>query len=371
MSTVPSFLEKTPTPRHIQRLYHGRNILVWEGKVKVAAVEGWVNNPRIELSRRERKNQVGNRELTQEEVFDLMKNDSDVKLKELRDDILTNGLREPIVLTFTGKLLDGNRRFFSVKYALETLKSNDPRREVLDKIDAFVLDEECTEEDERKVLVEENFAPSLKLEWPDYVKATYVKKDFEDGLSKDDIALKYRWPKNKVRETIRIWEIIDEFLSFAQASPDPEDEFGGGMGLSEIQSEGIAAKNYQFFNEAQKSFFDELKSDYAFKTYFFKWIRENKFSSFPEVRIAYRAWCNDEARKTLLRPDPGAAKDAKAIIDYETRVVRGVDEATARIDSFIKFLRELKADEIASMSDKTKETLQEALKLIIDMANVK
>lgn len=119
MTAKPSlFLDKPHEPHIKQRLYNGRKLIVWEGKVKISSVKGWVDNPRIELAKKKLVQKVGNRQLTQEEIIDLMKNDPDVRLKDLRDDIVKNGLREPLTLSFDGKLLDGNRRFFAIKYAL-------------------------------------------------------------------------------------------------------------------------------------------------------------------------------------------------------------------------------------------------------------
>lgn len=364
----PVFVEKMPIPRVIQRLYHVRKMQVWEGCVKIGAINGWVDNPRIELARKQRQVQVGNRALTQDEVFDLMKNTPECKLKELRDDIQKNGLREPVVLTYKGKILDGNRRFFAVKYALEGMPLSDPNRAEFEKVPAYILMEDATDEDERHVLVQENFAASLKLEWPDYVKARHVKADADDGLRPEDIASKYGWQKSKVRETLRIWEIIDEFLSYATTDPDPSDENNGGLGLPENDAERLAAERYQFFNEAQKSFFDELKTDFEFKTQFFRWIKEGKFSSFPEVRIAYKAWKHVEARPILMGPEPTAAKDAKAVIDYNARIVRGGEEIGARIESFVTFLKGLKANQIAALPEQNVLHLRDALELLESLA---
>ena len=364
----PKFLDKVPQPRIIQRLYHARKLQVWEGHLKIDSIFGWPDNPRIDLVMKQFRARVGNRDLSQEEVYDLMKNTPEVKLKELRDDILKNGLREPLVVSFAGRLLDGNRRYFAVKYALEGMALSDPRRVEVERVPVFVLMEDASDIDERHVLVEENFAASLKIEWPDYVKAKHVKNDADAGMRPEDIAAKYSWNKSKVRETLRIWEVVDEFLALATSDPDPEDEAGGGFGLSENEAEMIAAENYQFFNEAQKSFFDQLKIDVEFKIQFFRWIKDGKFGSFPEVRIAYKAWNHPEARPILMGPEPTSAKDAKAVLDYNARIVKGGEEVANRIDSFVSFLHGLKAGQIASLPPKSIEQLGEALSLLERLA---
>jgi hypothetical protein len=369
MTAHPRFiLDRPHAPQIKQRLYNGRKLIVWEGKVNISSIRGWVDNPRIELAKKKIIQRIGNRPLTQEEIFDLMKNDPDVKLRDLRDDLLKNGLREPLTLSFDGKLLDGNRRFFAIKYALESMQGTDPNRQDLETIDAFVLSEDASKEDEQNVLVEENFSASLKLEWPDYVKATrIVDAHLEDDLNIDEIARKFSWSKAKIRETLKINEIIQDFMAYSTSPKDPEDENGGGLDLSENDAETIAAKNYQYFNEAQKSFFDALKTDFDFKIQFFKWINEGKFSSFPEVRIAYGAWKNPEAKAALMQPDPTAAKSAKSILDYNTRILKSSEETIGRIDNFVKFLNEMSAREIEALPQASVDRLEVALGLVIKM----
>lgn len=156
-NTIPSFIDSPDKATTKQRLYNGRKLMIYDCKVRISNIKGWIDNPRIELAKKAMQSEIGDRDLTQDEVFDIMKSTPDVKLKELRDDILKNGLREPLTLSYTGKLLDGNRRFFAVKYALETLDKTDPNRQDLELVPAYVLLDSATKEDENNVLVEENF----------------------------------------------------------------------------------------------------------------------------------------------------------------------------------------------------------------------
>ena len=365
---APSFLAENPNPIIKQRLYNGQKLMVWEGKVKISVINGWVENPRIELAKKRLTSRIGNRQLTQDEVFDLMKNNQDVKLNDLRDDIIKNGLREPLTLSFTGKLLDGNRRFFAIKYALEGMPSSCPNRQDLEIIDAYVLMEDASEEDEQNVLVEENFSASLKIEWPDYVKALKIVEANEKGLSYTEITAKFSWGSQKIKDTLKIHEITSEFITYATAKKDLDDENGGGLGLSEQEAEGIVAKHYQFFNEAKKSFFNDLKTNLDFKIQFFKWIYEEKFSSFPEVRIAFQAWNHPEAKAALLESGPTAAKSAKAILDYNSRVIQNTDEAVGRIDTFVKFLHDMTAEQIKLIPSATRKKLAQGLETVIKMS---
>ena len=111
-----------------------------------------------------------------------------------------------------------------------------------------------------------------------------------------------------------------------------------------------------------------MKTDIDFKIQFFKWIRESKFASFPEVRVAYKAWQHPEAKAALLQPDPAAAKSAKAILDYNSRVVKSGEEAVGRIDTFVKFIKEMTASDIKLMPESSRKNLQEALELVIKLS---
>ena len=368
--TPPPFMindGKNEIPTLIQRLYAGRKLQVWFGRARVSAIHGWADNPRITLVKKRLKQSFGDRDLTQDELFDVMKKEDEFKLSVLRDDIMKNGLRDPITLAFSGKLLDGNRRFYALKYVLQTLPPADPNRVDFESVLVYVLNDSATPEEEKHVLVEENFSPSLKLEWPDYIKAQNILEEFVAGKNEAEIAAKYNWTRRKVQETKRIGEIIHEFETLSMDPPNAEDEYGGGFGLSEIETQAMAAKNYQFFNEAQKSFFKELNSDLDFKMQFFKWIKEDKFKSFPEVRIAYKAWKDPEARAIIVKSDPNAAKDAKTNLEYNEKIIQGADEAAGRIETFVKFLKQLKVERVAALPKKTVTDLEDALKLVSGM----
>lgn len=97
-------------------------------------------------------------------------------------------------------------------------------------------------------------------------------------------------------------------------------------------------------------------------------MTQEKFSSFPEVRIAYKAWKDPEVKAIISGNDPDAAKDAKSTLDYNSRVVRSGEEAAGRIDAFIKFLKGMKAGEIKSLPTTARENLKEALNLIEKMS---
>ena len=87
----PEFIDKSQIePRNRLRRYNGRPTRVWECKVRIDRIRGWENNPRIDVIKRSYLDKNGCVALDDDEIFELMKDDRDCRLKELRDDILKN-----------------------------------------------------------------------------------------------------------------------------------------------------------------------------------------------------------------------------------------------------------------------------------------
>lgn len=366
---VPSFLEQKPEPFMVPRMYHGETIQMWRGQVAISAIKGWVDNPRIEVEIKKLRGEIGaGQDISQEMVYEIMKTDRDVKLKDLRDDILKNGLRENLVLAFDGKLIDGNRRFFAIKYALEN--ANNETRARLERVGAFVLTKDAREDQEQKILVEENFAPSLKMDWPNYVKARHIGEARDNGLKPQEIAEKFGWETSRVRETLRILDVIEQFSVFARGSADPEEP-GGGLDLSEQEVEDFVTdkKHYQLFNEAQKSLRTQLigGADPDFQASFYRWLYEGKYASFQEVRVAYQAWEDPQAKHEMESGGKDAGRAAKAIVDYKKRVVKDDKDAEHMINNFLKFLEKLTAGQMSRISREIQDKLQKSLEMVIKM----
>jgi hypothetical protein len=346
----------------VQRKFHGRQLLVWVGEALVADISGWVSNPRLDLELKRFKNKFAGREPDQEEILTIMAVTPEFELKKLAEDIRKNGVQKPVILNFEGKLLDGNRRYFAVRYLIANTKETDPKLQEYIKIPVIVLDENCSEDDENHVLVQENFYTDLRKPWPHFVLASYVYDALENGESAKAVSQRYEWSVAKVNDTKKIMGLINEFISFA--SSDTPD----GLGLEALDAERIAADNYQFFNEAQKSFYTQLLSDVDFKVQFFRWIYEKKFSSFAQVRVAYSAWEDDDLRKILKSSDPEAAERVAAAVAFK-KVSKTTDvQISTKISQFSGFLNNIKASEIAQLTESDVRELKEILAKVASMA---
>lgn len=363
-SNFPSILETNPKPLSTLKSFHGRKIQIWDGVAKISKISGWVGNPRLDLELKRFRDSNAGRSPSDDEILNIMTSVKEFDIKTLADDIRDNGVRQPVIVSNDGRLLDGNRRYFASRYLISKTPENDPNLSDYQKIPVWVL-QRPNQDDEHRILVQENFYSSLKVEWGDYVKATYVYNDLNDGLSVIALKQKYGWPSAKVNETKKIMGLIDEFKNFATT-----DEGEDGLGLEELEAERIAAEKYQFFNEAQKSFYGALEKDYEFKMQFFRWLCKGTFASFQEVRIAHEAWSNDRAKKELMSGDTGSAKKAKAILDYRRLMHDRTEKAEDNIEDFIKFLEGLTAHQITSLPADSIEKLEGCLRRVTEMAKV-
>ena len=370
----PSFLSN---PVHIRRLYHGLLVDMWEGEVQLTDIEGWAKNPRISQEMQEWENRFDG-PITQKQLYQRMQEIEDVDLKRLSKDISKNGLREPIVLTFDKRLLDGNRRFFASKMAYEQTDDATKKRG-LETIRAFVLTKNAPEKEERHILVEENFSPSLKREWPDYVKARYIVEAFESHQNESDksnaeiiksVAKEFGWDNRKVQDTLRTWEMINEFIKYAVTESVPESD-QEGLGKEDLEAEKVASDSYQYFNEAQKSFRNPLLENSVFAALFYDLIDQGDFfKSFVDVRFAYKGYLDEDCRAIMESKRPGGGRDVRLHIQMAERQAKKIKGVQPTIEDFIDFLNKLSTAEKKAISNDTLGRLQEALSLVEGMINV-
>ena len=357
----PEIMLPAPSPRLEQISVANLLIPIWNGKVKVDSIKGWTDNPRIRVLVAQFRNNMG-RDPDQDDIYELMKKDEDSKLKLLRDDIMSNGVRHPVWLSKDGKLLDGNRRYFAVRYARESLTEADHRWAALQSVPAYVLTEDSDEIAEHRVVVQMNFSDDLKQPWPDLVKAMMVFEDYQKGLSLDALKAKYDWSAQKVQRAIRTYGIIEEFRAFATEEFNPEAPLAGGLGKSENEANDIANKHYQKFNEAQQSFRQGLDEDFDFKRVFFRLLAGNKFQSWAEVRTAYDAYKDPSIRPVLLSEDPEAADKARLLVESKKKGVTLVATKEQRLREFVDFLNTLKIEEIRKLPASSFKELESALR---------
>ena len=209
-------------PRYEVRYFHRRRIEVWNGYVRTKDVAGWVENVRIDLFVDKWKRDHGSLP-TNEDILQWMQNDpnDEFDLTTLAKSILKNGVRQKIVITADGVLLDGNRRYFASLMTLkEAEKEND--KETLTMVNclpAYVLSPLCGKEDLDAVLVEENFVDDCRKPWPNYIKASRVYVKYrelrEDKVAKSEavaqLSDQFGISKPQVERFLKMMDYIQEF----------------------------------------------------------------------------------------------------------------------------------------------------------------
>ena len=104
-----------------------------------------------------------------DEMLELMLNfdDGSFAIQDLGEDVKRNGVREPITVTWDGTLIDGNRRKFAVMWALSDRGgATNEQHQLLTRVPMFVLPENAPDIQKQSIIIQENYAESLKKEWP-------------------------------------------------------------------------------------------------------------------------------------------------------------------------------------------------------------
>lgn len=346
---VPGILNKKPNPTPEVRIFHKTPILGWAGHVDIGKIQGWAANRRIDLFRRRCEDQYG-RLPTDEEIYNFMVSDQqNFHIRELARSVSYNGVRVSIILASDGTLLDGNRRYVSVKYAI----ANNPNvRDDLSNIPAWVMSEDVSEDQKQKVLVECNFLSDWKIDWPNYIKSSTVyEAHVDEGLNYDELTERFGLKKTEIRKMIRVMELIYEYINFN----DNDDA-----------AFNTAYEHYPYFEEAHNKFRSKLDSDVDFKDQFFAWMNEDKFRSIQQVRRLGEIRDDEEAWATIRSDHPDA-------VDKAIHIVQGKSfpdniEGEKKIKKIIKQLEALTEEEIASIGSATLGDLRINLKLVIAMA---
>lgn len=214
----PDWIEGSPKPYLEEHRFHDRQIHVWVGEVDIEKIEGWQGNPRTELLR-DQFYEAYARHPTNEEMCQLVLDDDDEKeglrIKDLAANIRKNGVRVPVVLTHTGKLLDGNRRYYASMFLAGDGKGKRDRRDFT-RIPAYILPEGTTDDVEQAILTEFNFVDHMHVQWPYYIRArtVYIDHDEHGIVDKHELQEKYGFPWKYLTKWIAAARLCDRFLQF-------------------------------------------------------------------------------------------------------------------------------------------------------------
>lgn len=342
----PAWLEKTPQPKLENHRFHDRQLTVWVGEVDINKIEGWQGNPRTELLR-DQFYETYARYPSNEEMCQLVLSDEDekegLKVKELAANIRKNGIRVPIVLTFEGKLLDGNRRYYASTFLVNEGVERSERKGFA-RIPAYVLPKDTDEDVEDAIITEFNFAANMQLEWPYYIRARVVYlAHTEQALSRQELEQKYGVPWRYLSKWIAAAELCDRFLKY-------HDEA--------FTAKQFAYRNFIMFDEMMRNYGSKFK-DADFREATFEALlsgyepenhKHHTFTKSSDVLRLDEIYDHDDAWQALVGGKGNKAlRDALGIIEMSN--LGGASDPTPALKRLVNGLEKLVKNKALSSAD--------------------
>lgn len=364
-------------PRLEVRYFHNKKIDVWSGYVKTRAIKGWVDNVRIELFVEKWKRDHRGVLPSNDDILEWMMRDQydEFKLPELAESIVKNGVRQPVVVTSNGDLLDGNRRYFAslMKFNDAENKGDRTTLGMVSQLPAYVLSPSCMKADFDSVLVEENFVDDCREKWPNFIMARKVHEAFKEmksaGVSKrdafQDLTERYGITRSRVDYYIKAMDAIEEFEDFHLE----EDEEEGKVPKDAYEIKWKAQRYFDHFAELSSSRVQKvLENDSDFRAKVFERLFDGDFVNYTQIRKLPMIAVDRLARgKFMMGIGQEAVKEAIEWVTI-TVVAKKAINNDERIASFKHFLENLGAKEIDELDPISITELEEISEKVVEMA---
>jgi hypothetical protein len=380
-----------PVAIHPRPFFHGKEVAMMGGYIKVTDIQLWDQNERLEIHLGQFRQEHG-RAPDSKELLDIMLSrmplpglteDDQFHIIELARSIASNGVRKPPIIDLDGTLLDGNRRVAACYYILSSDEFGPEQKQRAQYVYVWQLTEHATQEERDAVIVSLNFESDCKVPWPVYIRCRRV---YEEWLAM--LALELERPnaqrqaqlKRQVSEKFALGPdttTVNRYIKMAEGAEDFEDYHINHRKLPVYEVKHRANEYIEWFDELAKGAKNEgvayvLEQDPGFKHLVYELMYDGKFQNFRQIRELKRIYENQEASELLKKareePDPELAeehlKNAMSIARTKTAEQRELG-ANTRIETFVDFLEELPPK---TFRDKVKtENLQRllaALKLV-------
>lgn len=399
-SSYPDWMLDYPEPQEERRKLSGYVMEGWLGMVPLETIQYWVKNRRTDVQATRLRDRI-HRVPTDDDLYNELIGDPDLDIERLAKDILKNGLRHSIIISADKTLLDGNRRYLAHRWIIQHAQPHE--RDQFRRVQAWVLKPEFSNErDIVRVVTEYNFLDDFRREWSDYVKAKLLWEEYNNsktGYTYDDLVEIYGGPgfrRGKIVEFIKTYEIIMEFVN---SSPDPDEAVM------------IAADSFIWFQQLQRSYRDLIRNDDEFQEVVFDNIRKGYIGKtddlkwLKQVRDINDAWAlfkrGDIESSHLLRknveqerkkqPDPNATmakinayleqllaieglvekSSPETLVRFHElaeQVPGQISDVNRRISYIIRKFQTTTSSELASLSEKSISSLEEAVSQLINQA---
>lgn len=381
----PSFVPNDAKwqPRLIR--FNSYAVQLFETEADPHQIKGWSDNPRIRLILRRWRN-ASHRSFdavpNDEEMLDLMLDDDDrnrgetFAIKVLGEDVKRNGIREPLIVTWEGDLIDGNRRKFAVMWAVSGRGgASESSLNLLRRIPILVLPQDASQIDKQQILIQENYAESLKKRWPEVVTNGELYERYreldEQFPHENDLAIRRRlreeFPRfgiTEIRNRIDTWQLIEQFRG------DFSDE------IDDDDLEQLINNRFQYFRQANDTFRKKnVFTDPEFIDLIFTGIRHELFPSFASVRAMDDIHQSVAATEIFLQGE-GLSDTQKRANFQKARDEAGRERAeremlpSKRLDGVIEFLENMTSKQLGDISNAQRARLTRALERVIAQSEV-
>ena len=245
----------------------------------------------------------------------------------------------------------------------------------LRRIPMFVLPEGASEDDKQAIIIQENYAPSLKNEWPQVVTNGRIHRRYlqlsNQYPSEQELDIRRRvqlelprFTVTDIRDRINTWNLIEEFRA-EYGDEDNEDNL-----------ESRINKSFQYFRQANDTFRNKnVFSEPEFKELLFHGIQKELFPSFASVRRLEEIYGNPQAKDVFLGGEGLHGTALRSNFDRATATAR-LEDVTRnltfekRLETIIESINKLTSVELAEMSPSLRSRLESTLQRIIAQAAV-
>ena len=373
-------------------VFHGRSIPVNEGFVDVGDIRLWGGNQRLKIHVAQFKNTHG-REPTSDDLLSIMNSRANLagldgndqfKIAALARSIAAGGVRKAPIISYSGDLLDGNRRVAACLSILASNEFNPQEKARARKIRVWQLTEHAVHNDEEDVVVSLNFEPDYKEDWPEYVKGRILYEEWRATLENEDRPSASRQAKLK-RDLARRYAIqvarLNRYIQMVTLAEEFEDYERNVKGRNPHEVQHRTNEYFQYFDELGKGRGAggvnwAMNQDTTFKELVFDLLFDRKFRNFKAIRDLKYVYQNDEAtdllREALKIDDVKLARERVDDGLSTGRTARASDRkygGNKRIETFVRWLREVpvgffSAGRPGAITARNLRRLYEALKLV-------
>lgn len=374
----PGAVRPTPT-------FHGHNIPMRTGFVRVRDIALWSGNERLEVHVAQFKQKFG-REPTPAEVLRIMMSEEPLpglgeedqfKILELARSIANNGVRNKPIIGRDGTLLDGNRRIAACHLILNGDEFTAEQRERVEWIQVWQVTEHSGPGDEERVVVALNFEDDHKIQWPHYVKARKVYEAWQDIITlepRDPGRQRTAQLKRELSQRFALGPestVVNRYIKMMQWAEDFEEHQTLERARDVYEVKHKTTEYFEYFDELAKGaqkpdgVASVLRRDPVFKHLVYDLLFQDKFTSFRQIRDLRYVADNSDALDGLKRArdekDLESAQDLVSIALASARTARAEVRETGanfRIERFVEWFEQLP---IRTFRDTVKRSNIEAL----------